>query len=79
MFKYAWERLALRLDRQLLAVSFALTVGGVLLGCLEVMTLNVSSGIVGGIIALSGLGGMIASLPFHRGEGGEPPHPLFEE
>ena len=79
MFKDARERLTLRLERHLLAASFALTVGGILLGCLEITTLNVSSGILGGIIALLGLVGMIVSLPFHRGEPGEPPRPLFEE
>ena len=79
MLKHARERLVLRLERHLLAASFALTVGGILLGCLEVTTLSVSSATPGGITALIGLLGMLASLPLHRGEPGEPPHPLFEE
>jgi hypothetical protein len=79
MLKQARERLPLILDGQLLCASFALAVGGILLGCLEIMTLNVSSGIPGGIIALIGLVGIIGSLLLHRREPGEPPRPLFED
>jgi hypothetical protein len=79
MFKPIWERLALLFARHLLSASFALTVGGILLGCLETMTLNVSSGIPGGIIALFGLVGMIVSLPFHQREPGEAPHALSDD
>jgi hypothetical protein len=66
MFRQWWKRLALLLERQLLPASFALTVGGILLGCLEVTAFNISSGIPGGIFALIGLVGMIVSIPFHR-------------
>jgi hypothetical protein len=60
------ERLVLLIDRPLLSASFALCVGGILLGCLEVTMLDVSYGMVGGIIALIGLVGMIVSLPVHQ-------------
>ena len=79
MFKHVRERLSLLLAHQLLSASFALTVGGILLGCLEIMMLNISCGTPGGIIALIGLVGMIVSLPFHRRKPGEPPRPLFED
>jgi hypothetical protein len=79
MLKQARERLPLILDRQLLSASFALAVGGILLGCLETMTLDVSSGIPGGIIALIGLVGIIISLPLHQREPDEPSRPLFDD
>jgi hypothetical protein len=75
MFRHWRERLALLVDRRWLLVSFTLTVSGILLGCLEVMTVNVSSGLDGGIVALIGLVGMAVSLPFHQRE---PRRPLFD-
>ena len=79
MLKPVRKRLTLLFDRQLLSASFGLTVGGILLGCLEIMTLNVSSGIPGGVVALVGLVGMIASLSFNQPEPGVPPRQLFDD
>ncbi len=81
MFRQWWEKHTLLGDRQLLSVSFALTVGGILLGCFEMMAFNVSSGIPGGIFALIGFVGMIVSIPFHQSESGEPRtrSPLFDD